>query len=72
MDAIPTVMRAIDPEQPGGPEVLRIVERPVPSSDVDGERASSTQPYPSKPAALSPQGVTLDDAFDDFAWSAAA
>jgi len=31
MDAIPTVMRAIDPEQPGGPEVLRIVERPVPA-----------------------------------------
>ncbi|HEX7848236.1 MAG TPA: NAD(P)H-quinone oxidoreductase [Sphingomonas sp.] len=30
MDAIPTVMRAIDPEQPGGPDVLRIVERPVP------------------------------------------
>ena len=31
MDAIPTVMRAIDPEQPGGPEVLRIVDRPVPT-----------------------------------------
>jgi putative PIG3 family NAD(P)H quinone oxidoreductase len=31
MDAIPTVMRAIDPEQPGGPEVLQIVERPVPT-----------------------------------------
>ncbi|MDB5678567.1 MAG: NAD(P)H-quinone oxidoreductase [Sphingomonas bacterium] len=27
---IPTTMRAIDPEAPGGPEVLRIVERPVP------------------------------------------
>ncbi|WP_206365001.1 NAD(P)H-quinone oxidoreductase [Sphingomonas panacis] len=31
MDAIPTMMRAIDPESPGGPEVLRIVERPVPT-----------------------------------------
>jgi NADPH2:quinone reductase len=31
MDAIPTVMRAIDPEQPGGPDVLQIVERPVPT-----------------------------------------
>ena len=31
MDAIPTVMRAIDPEQPGGPDVLRIVDRPVPT-----------------------------------------
>jgi putative PIG3 family NAD(P)H quinone oxidoreductase len=27
---IPQTMRAIDPEAPGGPEVLRIVERPVP------------------------------------------
>jgi len=31
MGAIPTVMRAIDPEQPGGPDVLQIVARPVPS-----------------------------------------
>ena len=30
MGTIPTAMRAIDPEQPGGPDVLRIVERPVP------------------------------------------
>jgi NADPH2:quinone reductase len=27
---LPTTMRAIDPEAPGGPEVLTIVERPVP------------------------------------------
>ncbi|HEX8574379.1 MAG TPA: NAD(P)H-quinone oxidoreductase [Allosphingosinicella sp.] len=30
MDAIPETMIAIDPEAPGGPEVLRPVERPVP------------------------------------------
>ncbi|GAA0329064.1 NAD(P)H-quinone oxidoreductase [Sphingomonas oligophenolica] len=30
MYEIPDMMRAIDPEAPGGPEVLRIVERPVP------------------------------------------
>ncbi|MES2097972.1 MAG: NAD(P)H-quinone oxidoreductase [Pseudomonadota bacterium] len=30
MSAIPTMMRAIDPEAPGGPEVLVVVERPVP------------------------------------------
>ena len=30
MDAIPETMRAIDPEAPGGPEVLTVVERPVP------------------------------------------
>lgn len=28
---IPTVMQAIDPEAPGGPEVMRLVERPVPA-----------------------------------------
>jgi len=30
MSELPNVMRAIDPEAPGGPEVLRLVERPVP------------------------------------------
>ncbi|MEG3175957.1 NAD(P)H-quinone oxidoreductase [Sphingomonas sp. RB3P16] len=31
MDAIPATMRAIDPEVAGGPDVLRVVERPVPA-----------------------------------------
>ncbi len=31
MYTIPATMRAIDPEAPGGPEVLQIVERPVPA-----------------------------------------
>lgn len=30
MDGIPETMRAIDPAAPGGPEVLTVVERPVP------------------------------------------
>ncbi|SEM82301.1 putative NAD(P)H quinone oxidoreductase, PIG3 family [Sphingomonas gellani] len=30
MTAIPATMQAIDPDQPGGPEVLTLVERPVP------------------------------------------
>jgi putative PIG3 family NAD(P)H quinone oxidoreductase len=30
MSELPDVMRAIDPEEPGGPEVLRVTERPVP------------------------------------------
>ena len=30
MSGLPDRMRAIDPEAPGGPEVLRVVERPVP------------------------------------------
>lgn len=30
MNEVPQTMQAIDPEVPGGPEVLRLVERPVP------------------------------------------
>ena len=30
MSEVPQTMQAIDPETPGGPEVLRLVERPVP------------------------------------------
>jgi quinoprotein glucose dehydrogenase len=41
-----------------------IEERPVPASDVAGEHAWPTQPFPTKPPAISPQGVSLDDAFD--------
>jgi len=47
-----------------GKPVWPIEERPVPHSDVPGERSSPTQPFPTKPPAYSPQGVTLDDAFD--------
>jgi quinoprotein glucose dehydrogenase len=47
-----------------GVPVWPIEERPVPASDVKGERAWPTQPFPTKPPAFSPQGVSLDDAFD--------
>jgi quinoprotein glucose dehydrogenase len=47
-----------------GTPVWPIEERPVPASDVPGEKAWPTQPFPTKPPAISPQGVTLDDAFD--------
>jgi quinoprotein glucose dehydrogenase len=47
-----------------GEPVWPIEERPVPASDVAGEHASPTQPFPTKPPAYTPQGVTLDDAFD--------
>ena len=30
MDNLPSTMKAIDPDAPGGPEVLRLVDRPVP------------------------------------------
>lgn len=47
-----------------GQPVWPIEERPVPESDVDGERAAATQPYTTLPPSFTPQGVTLDDAFD--------
>jgi quinoprotein glucose dehydrogenase len=47
-----------------GKPVWPIEERPVPASDVDGEHAWPTQPFPTKPPAFTEQGVTLDDAFD--------
>ncbi len=47
-----------------GVPVWPIEERAVPASDVAGEHSWPTQPFPTKPPAISPQGVTLDDAFD--------
>ena len=47
-----------------GQPVWPIEERPVPQSDVEGEHASPTQPFPTKPPPFSPQGITLEDAFD--------
>jgi quinoprotein glucose dehydrogenase len=47
-----------------GRPIWPIEERPVPASDVQGEQAWPTQPFPTKPAAYSPQGISLEDAFD--------
>ena len=47
-----------------GAPVWPIVERPVPASDVPGERAARTQPFPAKPPAFDRQGLTLDDVVD--------
>jgi quinoprotein glucose dehydrogenase len=47
-----------------GKPIWPIEERPVPKSDVPGEQASPTQPFPTKPPPFAEQGVTLDDAFD--------
>jgi len=44
-----------------GEPVWPIEERPVPPSDVKGERAWPTQPFPSRPAPFAPQGVSADD-----------
>jgi quinoprotein glucose dehydrogenase len=46
-----------------GKPVWPIVERPVDTnSDVPGEKAYPTQPFPTRPPAFVPQGVTLQDA----------
>jgi quinoprotein glucose dehydrogenase len=47
-----------------GKPVWPITEKPVPASDIPNEHASPTQPIPSKPPAISPQGTSFDDAFD--------
>ena len=47
-----------------GEPVWPIEERPVPSSDIPGERASPTQPFPTKPPPFDRQGVTIDDLID--------
>ena len=47
-----------------GEPVWPIEERPVPKSDVAGEHAWPTQPFPTRPPAFTEQGVSLDDAFD--------
>jgi quinoprotein glucose dehydrogenase len=44
-----------------GAPLFPIVERPVPSSDVPGEHAAATQPFPTKPTSLVPQRVTDKD-----------
>ncbi|HYB93773.1 MAG TPA: pyrroloquinoline quinone-dependent dehydrogenase [Vicinamibacterales bacterium] len=47
-----------------GKPLWPIEEKPVPPSDVPGEKASPTQPFPSKPAPFEYQGVTVEDLAD--------
>jgi quinoprotein glucose dehydrogenase len=47
-----------------GKPIWPIEERPVPQSDVPGEKTSKTQPFPTKPPAYSRQQVTDDDLID--------
>jgi quinoprotein glucose dehydrogenase len=47
-----------------GKPVWPIEERPVPQSDVPGERTSPTQPFPTRPSAFDRQGFTVDDLID--------
>jgi quinoprotein glucose dehydrogenase len=47
-----------------GEPLFPVEERPVPSSDVPGERAWPTQPFPVKPPPLSSHSMTAADLFD--------
>jgi quinoprotein glucose dehydrogenase len=47
-----------------GEPIWPIVERPVPQTDVPGEKTSPTQPIPTKPAPFDRQGVTEADLID--------
>ncbi len=47
-----------------GEPVWPIEERPAPPSDVPGEHAAATQPFPTRPAPFEYQGVTIDDLAD--------
>ena len=47
-----------------GQPVWPMEERPVPQSDVPGEQASPTQPFPTKPPAFDVQGITENDLID--------
>ena len=46
-----------------GKALFPIVERPVPASDVAGEVVSPTQPFPPPAFRLSPESLTVADAF---------
>ena len=46
-----------------GAPVFPVEERPVPQSDVPGEAASPTQPFPVAPPPLAPQTVSAGDAW---------
>ncbi len=48
-------------ERTTGAPLWPIEERPVPASDVPGEAAWPTQPFPTRPAPFSQQGFTRDD-----------
>jgi len=47
-----------------GQPVWPIEERPVPQSDVPGEKTSATQPFPTKPPPFDRQGTSVDDLID--------
>jgi quinoprotein glucose dehydrogenase len=51
-----------------GAPIFPVEERPVPASDVPGERASPTQPFPTLPPSLVPQRLAPEDAWGLTPW----
>jgi quinoprotein glucose dehydrogenase len=47
-----------------GKPLFGVMDRPVPASDVPGEQAAATQPFPLKPPPFARQGVTEADITD--------
>ena len=47
-----------------GAPIWPVEERPVPASDVPGERAAATQPFPTRPLPFARQGFTDADLID--------
>lgn len=51
-------------DRTSGRPIFPIEERPVPASDLPGESAWPTQPFPTRPPAFAQQGFTRDDITD--------
>lgn len=51
-----------------GAPLFPVEERAVPASSVPGERAAATQPFPTRPAPLHPQGLRRDDVWGLTPW----
>ena len=51
-----------------GEPIFPVEERPVPQSDVPGERSWPTQPFPTVPLPLAPVSLSADDAYGLTAW----
>ena len=72
--AIPAVVQATKTgmlfvfDRETGEPVFEIVERPVPASDVPGEVASPTQPFPATPTLVSHAAITPQDAWGLTVW----
>ena len=63
--AVPTKMGFLFVfERVSGRPIWPIIEKPVPTSDVPGERTAVTQPAPTKPAPFAQQGFTSNDVID--------